>query len=200
MRVLLVAAAIACGTFPHGQALAAPTDQCGAGDLDQICEAARVAVTVGPNPLDAPVLDANTTYAVAGFAANKRGYLVLETQDSGTYTLYIGGPPATARICDEPPTCTSGAGHCMHSSVTYVLAANERYEIELGPIPSGQRVLVHVYTAAGDRVVRAGISASASRAGRVAQASRPFASTSRRHIRPRPHTTGSRTPSASRGR
>ena len=108
------------------------------------CEEARVPITAGPNPLDAPVLDANTTYAVAGFAPAKRSYLVYEAQATGEYEVYVGGPVVTVRVGDEHPTSTATTKDCMHTVSTYVLEEGERYEIELGAIPSGQRVLFRI--------------------------------------------------------
>ena len=147
--------------------LAAPAqagERCGRADLDAICDDPRVEVTAGPNPQDGPVLESNTTYTVAGFAAGKRSYVVIEAQATGEYALYVGGPPVTAKICDERATCSSDAPRsCMHSVATYDLLAGERYEIELAAIPAGQRVLVHVKAPADeDRVAFAGAVASAS--------------------------------------
>src|SRR5690349_8891239 len=105
------------------------------------CEEARVPITAGPNPLDAPVLDANVTYAVAGFAPGKRGYLAFEPQTTGEYEIYLGGPAVTVRVGDEHPTTTATVKDCMHTVSTYVLEEGERYEIELGAIAPGQRVL-----------------------------------------------------------
>jgi hypothetical protein len=121
--------------------------------LSSICEDARVDVTAGPNPQDAPILDAGTTYAVAGFAANKRSFLVFEAQVSGTHELSFGGPPIPAAVREVPPTATKKPVSCMRSTATYEFVAGERYEIELGAIPPGLRVLFHVKAPVeGDRI------------------------------------------------
>jgi len=108
------------------------------------CEETRVPITAGPNPLDAPVLDANTTYAVAGFAPARRGYLVFEPQATGEYEIYLGGPPVPVRVGDEHPTSTANSNECWHTVSTYVFEEGERYELELGAIPSGARVLIRI--------------------------------------------------------
>ena len=108
------------------------------------CEETRVPITAGPNPLDAPVLDANTSYAVAGFAPGRRGYLVFEPQATGEYEIYLGGPSVTIRVGNEHPTSSTSATDCMNTVSTYVLEEGERYEIELGAIPSNMRVLFRI--------------------------------------------------------
>ena len=90
------------------------------------------------------MLDANVTYAVAGFASAKRSYLVFEPQATGEYELYLGGPPVTVRLGEEHPTSTASTKDCMHTVETYVLEEGERYEIELGAVPSGARVLLRI--------------------------------------------------------
>jgi hypothetical protein len=92
MRVVLSAILSACGAQAGKPSVAsAAPAACGDGDLDAICDDPRVAVTAGPNPQDGPILDANTTYAVAGFAPNKRSYVVFEAQLTGEYSLYLAG-------------------------------------------------------------------------------------------------------------
>lgn len=144
MRAALVAL-VACGAQAGQPSRVAAETLCGNGDLEAICEGARVSVTAGPNPQDGPILDADGTYAVAGFAANKRSYVVFEVHISGEYALYAGGPPVSVKLIDELPTCASAArASCMRTVATYELLAGERYTIELGPIPPNQRVLLHL--------------------------------------------------------
>ena len=160
MRVALVLTLVACGTQTSDSAHAATGDACGSGDLDVICDDTRIDVTAGPNPQDGPILDANTTYSVAGFAPGKRSYVVFEPQTSGEYSFYLGGPPVSSRFCDEYATCSGAApkGSCMRTAATYELLAGERYEIELGAIPPGQRVLLHLKAPADeDRIVFSGM-------------------------------------------
>ena len=136
----ILAIALALG----GSATATSDDErCGV-DAEAICRDPQVTLTAGPTPTDAATIHANTTYAVAGFAAGKRGYLTYEAKATGEFTLYLGGPPVTAKIKDEHPACNSAATACMRTATTYVLVAGERYEIELGAIAPGQRVLVRL--------------------------------------------------------
>ncbi|MBA3503855.1 MAG: hypothetical protein M4D80_32280 [Myxococcota bacterium] len=111
---------------------------------DPICEDTRINVTAGPNPQDGPILDGNTTYAIAGFAPGKKSFVVFEAQVSGEHELSFGGAPVHVALVDEPPTATTKAPDCMRSASTYELVAGERYEVELGAIPSSHRVLLHV--------------------------------------------------------
>ena len=127
-----------------GSATATSDDERCGGDAEAMCKAPQVALTAGPTPVDAPAIHANTTYAVAGFAAGKRSYLTYEASVTGEFTLYLGGPPVSAKIKDEHPACNSAATSCMRTATTYVLVAGERYEIELSAVPPGQRVLVRL--------------------------------------------------------
>jgi hypothetical protein len=105
-----------------------------------IC-APGVEITAGPNPQDGPWLDANTTYAIAGFAAGKKNYLVYEATASGEFTLYVGGAYASVRFMDkQPKTERPATERCMRTVQTFELVQGERYEIELGPIPPNQRL------------------------------------------------------------
>jgi len=108
------------------------------------CEETRVSITAGPNPLDAPVLDANTTYVVAPFAPGRRNYLAFDAQSTGEYSLYLGGHPVAVRVGDEHPANTTTTKDCMHTVSTYIFEEGERYEIELGAIPAGARVLFRI--------------------------------------------------------
>ena len=108
------------------------------------CEEARVSITAGPNPLDAPVLDANTTYVVAGFAPGRRNYLMFDAQSTGEYEVYLGGQPVSVRVGEELPTSKATTKDCMHTVTTYIFEEGERYEIELGAIPAGARVLFRI--------------------------------------------------------
>jgi hypothetical protein len=116
----------------------------GEAAADPVCEHFRVNVTAGPNPQDGPILDGNTTYAIAGFAAGKKSFVVFEAQVSGEHELSFGGAAVHVAMVDEPARANPRAPDCMRSAATYELVAHERYEIELGAIPSGQRVLLHV--------------------------------------------------------
>ena len=116
----------------------------GTAAADPVCEDPRVNVTAGPNPQDGPILDGNATYAIAGFAPGKKSFVVFEAQVTGEHELSFGGAPVHVALVDEPPTATTKAPDCMRSAATYELVAGERYEIELGPIPQSQRVLLHV--------------------------------------------------------
>ena len=109
-----------------------------------VCEDTRLNVTAGPNPQDGPILDGNATYAIAGFAPGKKSFVVFEAQVTGEHELSFGGPPVHVAFVDQPPTSARKPPDCMRSAATFDLVAGERYEIELGAIPSGLRVLLHV--------------------------------------------------------
>jgi hypothetical protein len=118
---------------------------CGTGDPEAICAAPRVELAGARTPQDGPIIGANTTYAVAGAVPGQPSYLVYHPQVTAEYTLYVGGPPVTAGVCNELPTCAGPAPtSCMRMVATYVLVGGERYEIELGPIGAGKRVAVHL--------------------------------------------------------
>jgi hypothetical protein len=114
---------------------------CGAADPGSLCDGTRLEVTAGPNPQDGPILDANVTYAVSGFAPGKKSYVVFEAQTTGAFEIY--GSTA-AKVCDQRPTCAAETKSCMRSVAAFVFQAGERYEIELPAIAPGQRVLIHV--------------------------------------------------------
>lgn len=153
MREFLLAAVVACAARTGERVAASGVGGCGAGDLSAICAADRVELPAARNPLDAPAIDANTTYAVAGAAARERGYLAFEARVTGEHALYAAGAPV--RIAGEPPTCTSTAPaeSCMRSVASYELVAGTRYVIELDPTAAGERVLVHVHAPAGEEHV-----------------------------------------------
>jgi hypothetical protein len=121
-------------------ALLCPAASAAAG----ICEDTRVNVTAGPNPQDGPILDANAMYAIAGFSHGKKSFVVFEAQVTGEHELSFGGAPVHVVLAGEPPTSARKPADCMRTAATYDFVAGERYEIELGAIGSGQRVLMHV--------------------------------------------------------
>jgi hypothetical protein len=127
------------------QAAGAAGETCGQGDLDAMCAESTVALTAGPNPLDAPLLDSSVTYEVAGYASGKRSYLVFEPAASGEYAIYLGGAPVAMQVCEELPTCTSPVPEtCMRTVAVYALTAGQRYEIELGAIAANHRVRLRI--------------------------------------------------------
>ena len=101
-------------------------------------------VTAGPNPQDGPILDANATYAIAGFAPGKKSFVVFEAQVTGEHEVSFGGAPVHVALVGQQPTRQAKPADCMRTAATYDFVAGERYEIELGAIGSGQRVLLHV--------------------------------------------------------
>jgi hypothetical protein len=109
-----------------------------------VCEDTRVNVTAGPNPQDGPILDANATYAIAGFAPGKKSFVVFEAQVTGEHEVSFGGAPVHVALVGQQPTRQAKPADCMRTAATYDFVAGERYEIELGAIGSGQRVLLHV--------------------------------------------------------
>src|SRR5204863_2851769 len=123
----LAALAVVLGLAQPGAA----GSRCGKAKLGEICEEAEVELAAGANPLDAPVIDSSVTYLVAGPAAGKHGYLVVEPTVTGDYSVYLGGPAVAMQIRDEHPVCSGPAGGCMRVVTTYALTAGKRYEIEL---------------------------------------------------------------------